>query len=77
MSEDKVDRYEHDKAMMCMNHNNRRMFFAVIAVCVTFITIVIAYSFREKNWIDMTENIIRRYCVSAEVPDGTQQSRDP
>lgn len=39
-----------------MSRNNRRMFLALLCVCVTFIlTIVIfvvGYTVREKNWLD-------------------------
>ena len=75
MSENKVDRYEHDKTLLCLNHQNRRMFFVVLAVCITFSLIIIAYTIREKNWLDT----ISRICTPAvtEVSDGTQQSGDP
>lgn len=76
MSEnDKVDRYESDKKDMYMNNCNRRMFFAVLAVCFTFIMIIVFYTVREKNWIDAMVSL--RTAVTTEVANGTQQSGNP
>ena len=72
---DKVDRYESDKKDMYMNNCHRRMFFALIAVCITFSLIIVAYTIREKNWIDALVSI--RAAVTTEVTNGTQQSRNP
>ena len=75
MSENKVDRYEHDKTMMFQNSYNRRMFLCVFIVCLTFSLIIVAYTIREKNWIDLVARI--KTPVVAEVDNGTQQSGNP
>lgn len=66
----------HENAMMHYNATNRRMFLALIAVCVTFIlTIVIfvtGYTAREKNWLDT----IAHMTPTTEVSDGVQQQPD-
>lgn len=60
--------------MEYMTHTNRRMFHALLAVCITFIlTIVIfvvGYTIREKNWLDTITNL------SPEVTDGIHQQSD-
>lgn len=73
--ENKVDRYEHDKTIMFQNNCNRRMFLCVLVVCLTFSLIIIAYTIREKNWLDT----IARMNTPAvtEVANGTQQSGNP
>ena len=48
----KVDRLEHDKVVLLANLFNRRMFLAVVTVCLTFALIIVAYTIREKNFID-------------------------
>lgn len=67
--EDKVSRFESDKAIMHLNWANRRMLIALITVCLTFIiTIVVfvtGYTAREKNWLDTITNMNR-----IEVSDG-------
>ena len=73
----KIDRFEHDKTLLFMNHVNRRMFILVIAVCITFSLIIVFYTIREKNWLNTMERMQERY-IAAEVDNGTpQQDRDP
>lgn len=74
--ENKVDRFEHDKTLMFMNHVNRRMFILVLAVCLTFSLIIVFYTVREKNWLNTMEKMQERYLAS-EVTNGTQENRDP
>lgn len=74
MSEDKVDRYEHDKTVMFQNSCNRRMFLCVLIVCLTFSLIIVAYTIREKNWLDTIAKITP---AITEVTDGAQQSGNP
>lgn len=66
----------HENAMMHSNATNRRMFLALIAVCLTFIiTVVIfvtGYTAREKAWLDT----INRTPVQ-EAADGVLQQPDP
>ena len=75
MDDNKVDRFEHDKLMMYLNHNNRRMFLAILIVCLTFSLIIVAYTIREKNWIDLVERL--KTPVVTEVANGTQQNGNP
>lgn len=74
--ENKVDRFEHDKTLLFMNHVNRRMFILVLAVCITFSLIIVFYTVREKNWLNTMEKMQERYLAS-EVTNGTQENRDP
>lgn len=59
--------------MEYMNTTNRRMFRALIAVCLTFlltiIIFVVGYTIRESNWL----NTIRDISPVAEVTDGIYQ----
>ena len=52
-----------------MSRNNRRMFLALLCVCVTFVlTIVVfvfGYTVREKNWLDTLTRL--------EVTDGVHE----
>jgi len=76
-NKNKVDRFEHDKTLLFMNHVNRRMFVLVIAVCITFSLIIVFYTIREKNWLNTIERMQERY-IASEVDNGTpQQDRDP
>ena len=55
MEDNKIDRFESDKAIMHLNWANR-MLIALITVCATFIVTIIVfvtgYTAREKNWLD-------------------------
>ena len=73
--ENKVDRFEHDKTLMFMNHVNRRMFILVLAVCITFSMIIVFYTVREKNWLNTMERMQERY-LAVEVMNGTQENGD-
>lgn len=70
--DDKVSRYESDKAIMHLNFANRRMLIALVTVCVTFIITIIVfvtgYTAREKNWLDTITNM--RTTPVTEVSDG-------
>ena len=63
--------------MEYMTTTNRRMFHALLAVCITFIlTIVIfvvGYTIREKNWL----NTIKEITPVTEVTDGIHQQPNP
>lgn len=75
MSE-KVDRFEHDKSMMCMLSCNRRMFFALAIVCITFIVVIALNSIRQERWINAFLKVTSP--VVTEVSNGTpQQSGNP
>jgi len=74
MSE-KVDRFEHDKSLMCMVSCNRRMFFALLIVCITMIVVITINSIRQERWINAFLQIVPT--VSTEVTNGTQQSGNP
>jgi len=56
-----------------MANTNRRMYHALLAVCITFVlTIVIfvvGYTVREKNWLNTIQHM--------EVADGIHEQPDP
>lgn len=56
-----------------MSASNRRMFHALLTVCVTFIltiiVFVVGYTVREKNWLTTITNL--------EVGNGIHQQSDP
>lgn len=56
-----VSRFEHENALMHYGKVNKRSLIALICVCVTFVVIttifVIAYTVREKNWLDTLSKI--------------------
>lgn len=60
-----------------MNTTNKRMFHALLAVCLTFVlTIVIfvvGYTIREKNWL----NTIKTIVPTTEVTDELHQQQGP
>ena len=62
--------------MEYMSNTNRRMFHALLAVCLTFvITIVIfvfGYTVREKNWLNTIKEI-----TPTEVTDGIHEQPSP
>ena len=70
--EEKVDRLEHDKVVLLANLFNRRMFLSILVVCLTFALIIVAYTIREKNFIDALVKV-----QVTEVTNGTQQNGDP
>ena len=67
--------FVHENCMMHYNAANKRMLFALIAVCITFIlTIVIfvsGYTTREKNWLDTLAHL------TPEVADGVHEQQGP
>ena len=69
--------YEHEKALMHYGAVNRRSMIALITVCFAFVLItaifVVAYTVREKNWLDT----LTRLNPQMEVADGLQQQPDP
>lgn len=75
MSEEKprtVSAFEHENALWHYGRVNRRSLIALICVCVTFVIIttifVIAYTIREKNWLDTIKEL--RPAQTVEVRDG-------
>lgn len=68
-----VSRFEHENALMHYGRVNKRSLIALICVCVTFIVIttifVIAYTVREKNWLDTLASIRQTPAVT-EVQNG-------
>lgn len=63
--------------MEYMTTTNRRMFHALLAVCLTFvltiIIFVVGYTVREKNWL----NTIRDITPTTEVADGIHEQPNP
>ena len=80
MNEEKertVSWFQHENALMHYGRVNKRSLVALICVCVTFVLLttifVIAYTIREKNWLD-TIKIIRP--AVTEVQDGIYEQPD-
>lgn len=80
MNEEKertVSWFQHENALMHYGRVNKRSLVALICVCVTFILLttifVIAYTIREKNWLDTIKTI--RPAVT-EVQDGIYEQPD-
>lgn len=63
--------------MEYMSCTNRRMFRALLAVCLTFVVtiviFVVGYTIRESNW----QNTVKDIVAQTEVADGVQQQPDP
>lgn len=76
MEDNKINRFESDKAIMHLNFANRRMLIALITVCVTFIITIIVfvtgYTAREKNWLDTITNMNKTPVVT-EVANGQKE----
>lgn len=75
--DEKKDQVSIPFLMEYMSSTNRRMFHALLAVCLTFvltiIIFVVGYTIREKNWL----NTIRDIAPQTEVTDGIQEQPDP
>lgn len=75
--EDYISRFQHENALMHYGKVNKRSLVALICVCVTFVVIttifVIAYTVREKNWLDTLSHM--RPAIT-EVQDGVYQQPD-
>ena len=50
MDKEMMDKNEVNKALLHCNWANRRMFFTVLAVCITFIIVVAINTIRETRW---------------------------
>ena len=63
--------------MEYMSSTNRRMFHALLAVCLTFvltiIIFVVGYTIREKNWL----NTIKDITPVTEVSNGIHEQPNP
>ena len=63
--------------MEYMSATNRRMFHALLAVCLTFlltiVIFVVGYTVRESNWL----NTIKEITPVTEVADGIYQQPNP
>ena len=72
-----VSAFEHENALMHYGRVNKRSLISLVCVCLTFIIIttifVVAYTVREKNWIDA----LARTAHQTEVADGVHQQPDP
>ena len=48
--------FAHENVLMHYNRANRRMLIALLAVCITFLLVIVifvrGYTEREKNWLD-------------------------
>jgi len=74
--EEKKEQVSIPFLMEYMTTTNRRMFHALLAVCLTFILtiiiFVVGYTIREKNWL----NTIKEITPVTEVDHGIQQQPD-
>ena len=61
MSEEKdgivVTKNEINKAILHLNWSNRRMLIALLAVCVTFILVVVINTIRETRWQETVKDL--------------------
>ena len=77
MNEEKEGKINLPFLMDYMSATNRRMFHALLAVCLTFVlTIIIfvfGYTVREKNWL----NTIKDITPQTEVADGIHEQPSP
>ena len=68
-----VSVFEHENALMHYGRVNKRSLIALVCVCITFVVIttifVIAYTIREKNWL----NTIKDITPVTEVADGIHE----
>ena len=75
-----ISYYEHEKALMHYGAVNKRSMVALITVCIAFVLItaifVVAYTVREKNWLD-TIAAMRAPAVSTEAEYGVHEQPDP
>lgn len=71
--------FEHENALMHYGRVNKRSMITTICVCITFILVtaifVVAYTVREKNWLETIANL--KTPVVAEVQDGIYEQSDP
>ena len=76
--EDYITRFQHENALMHYGRVNKRSLIALICVCLTFIIIttifVIAYTVREKNWLDTLARI--KTPAVTEVQNGVLEQPD-
>lgn len=71
--EERVSRFESDKAIMHLNWANRRMLIALITVCVTFIVVVAINTIRETRWQDTVKELQSQMTQTiTEIRNGTQ-----
>lgn len=76
--ENTINRFESDKTIMHLNFANRRMFFALLAVCITAVIISIgsilifvnSYSAREENWQKTFRDVVNGRTPVTEVYNG-------
>ena len=71
--DDKVSRYESDKAMLHMNSANRRMLIALVIICLTCIIIVFNNTVRETHWQETVKEMQNQMIQTiTEIKNGTQ-----
>ena len=64
--------YAHESAMAHKDRDNKRMRDIIIAICITFVIVIVTfvtgYSIRTKYWLDT----IARISTQAEVTDAQE-----
>ena len=77
-NEEKKEQVSIPFLMDHMSENNRRMFVALLTVCVTFIitivVFVVGYTIRERNWLHTISHMTP---VTTEVADGIHEQSSP
>ena len=75
-----VSAFEHENALMHYGRVNKRSLIALVCVCITFVIIttifVIAYTVREKNWLD-TLSRMRTPAITEVADDGIHEQPNP
>jgi uncharacterized membrane protein YbjE (DUF340 family) len=75
--DEKKDQISIPFLMEYMGITNRRMFHALLAVCLTFILtiiiFVVGYTVRESNW----QNTVKEITRQTEVANGIQEQPNP
>lgn len=70
-----ISKYEHEKALMHYGMVNKRSMISLICVCVTFVVIttifVIAYTIRERNWLNTISQLRTPAAVTEVQEDGS------
>ena len=52
-----IEKNEVNKALLHCNWANRRMFIALIVVCITFVVVVMINTIRETRWQDTVKEL--------------------
>lgn len=72
-----ISRFEYENTLMHYGRVNKRSLIALVCVCVTFVVVttifVVAYTVRERNWLET----IKAIRPAVEVSDGIHEQSSP